>query len=365
MGDSTNIIESVKEYYGKTLQNTNDLKTGACMTPSKQMTKPMKAALSAVHDEVHSRYYGCGLVIPEKVEGMRVLDLGSGSGRDCYALSKLVGEEGSVVGLDMTDEQLEVAWKYVDYHTQKFGYSKPNVEFVKGYIEKITEAGIKENSIDVIISNCVINLSPDKKGVLREAYKVLKEGGELYFSDVYCDRDLPDSARKHKVLWGECISGALWWEDLYTLAKEVGFSQPRLVTATPVPVEREDFKQVLGDARFVSVTYRLFKLPSAMQPARQVIYNGEITGYEGELKFDYQQTFKNGDAVSVGEEMSTILSVSRFKEEFDFQPAASGSSGSAPAVQVKIDPFVYMAQLDSKGELPASACCVSSAKKCC
>ncbi|XP_067656585.1 arsenite methyltransferase-like [Haliotis asinina] len=365
MSDSTNIIESVKEYYGKKLQTSDDLKTGACMTPSKQMTKPMKEALSAVHDEVLSKYYGCGLVIPEKVERACVLDLGSGSGRDCYALSKLVGQEGSVIGLDMTDEQLEVARKYIDYHTQKFGYSVPNVEFVKGYIEKITEAGVKENSIDIIISNCVINLSPDKKAVLREAYKVLKEGGELYFSDVYCDRDLPDSARKHEVLWGECISGALWWEDLLSLAKEVGFSQPRLVTATPVPVERADFKQVLGDARFVSVTYRLFKLPSALQPTRQVIYNGEIPGYEGELKFDHQQTFKNGEAVSVDKEMSTILSVSRFKDEFDFQPVSSGSSCCVPAVEVKIDPFVYMAQLDSKGELLSPACCVSTTDKCC
>ncbi|XP_048249198.1 arsenite methyltransferase-like isoform X1 [Haliotis rufescens] len=364
MADNS-VRDSVKEYYGKTLQKTDDLKTGACMTPAKLMTKPMRAALSAVHDEVAMKYYGCGLVIPEKVESTRILDLGSGSGRDCYALSKLVGEEGSVVGLDMTDEQLEVARKYIDYHTQKFGYSKPNVEFVKGYIEKITEAGIKENSIDIIISNCVVNLSPDKKSVLREAYKVLKEGGELYFSDVYCDRDVPDSARKHEILWGECISGALWWEDLYTLAKEVGFSEPRLVTATPVPVTRDDFRQVLGDAQFVSVTYRLFKLPSTLQPKRQVIYNGEIPGYEGEFKFDYQLTFKNGDAVSVGEEMSTILSASRFKDEFDFQPVSAPGNCCVPAMKVKVDPFEYMAQLDAKGELPAPACCASDEKKCC
>jgi arsenite methyltransferase len=97
---------------------------------------------------------------------MHVLDLGSGSGRDCFVISKLVGDNGRVVGIDMTDEQLSVANKYIDYHTKKFGLSKPNVEFRKGYIEKLGEAGLEDNTFDVIVSNCVVNLSPDKKSCL-------------------------------------------------------------------------------------------------------------------------------------------------------------------------------------------------------
>lgn len=96
-----------------------------------------------------------------------MLDLGCGSGRDCYVCSALVGEAGHVTGIDMTPAQLEVARKYVTEWTQTLGYSKPNVTFVQGEIEALGAAGIKDESIDVIISNCVVNLSPDKASVLR------------------------------------------------------------------------------------------------------------------------------------------------------------------------------------------------------
>ncbi|XP_041368388.1 arsenite methyltransferase-like [Gigantopelta aegis] len=349
------VLDSVKDYYGKELKCTDDLKTPTCKTPSVGLPKAVREALADVHDEVVKRYYGCGLVIPSKVEGMRILDLGSGTGRDCFALSKLVGENGYIVGIDMTDEQLEIANQYIDYHRDKFGYKKSNVEFVKGYIEKLTEAGLKENSFDIIISNCVVNLSPDKKSVLREAYKVLKVGGEVYFSDIYCDQTLPESARKHKVLWGECISGALFWKELFSLAKEVGFSTPRMVSVSPVPITRPDFKEILGDAQFVSAAYRLFKLPETKQPARQVIYNGEITGHESELKFDFAATFKKGDVVPVDSELSTILDSSRYKEEFEFQPA--GKPCCAPTTKMELNPFEYMEILKKDGKLPASPCC--------
>ncbi|ESO85117.1 hypothetical protein LOTGIDRAFT_221596 [Lottia gigantea] len=363
MTDVNNSIhDSVKDYYGKVLKTTDDLKTPACSTGESRMSQTVKKALGEVHDEVTIKYYGCGLVIPEKVEGCRILDLGSGSGRDCFALSKLVGEDGYIVGLDMTDEQLTVARKYIDYHTEKFGFKKANVEFVKGYIEKILEAGIKENDFDCVISNCVVNLSPDKKAVLSDAYKVLKVGGELYFSDIYCDRDLPESARKHEVLWGECVSGALWWKELYKLAEEIGFSQPRLVTVTPVPIEKEEFKKVLGDAKFVSVTYRLFKLPEKHEQARQVIYNGDITDHKSQLQFDVKHTFKTSDPVAVDGILSTVLHCSRFKDEFDFQPCSAKSNCCAEKVDMEMDPFVYLNHLESSGKLPTAACCTS---KCC
>ncbi len=129
--------------------------------------------------------------MPEVLEGCKVLDLGCGAGRDCYIVSKLVGPTGRVVGVDMTPELLETARRYVKVHTAKFGFSEPNVEFKQGYIEQLADLDLKSNYFDCIISNCVINLSPDKGAVLREAYRVLKPGGELYFSDVYADRRLP------------------------------------------------------------------------------------------------------------------------------------------------------------------------------
>ena len=97
------------------------------------------------------RYYDCGLIVPECLEGMKILDLGSGAGQDCYVLSRLVGEEGHVTGIDMTDEQLEVARKYQQYHADKFGFSKPNTDFVKGYIESLGAAGLEDNQFDLIV----------------------------------------------------------------------------------------------------------------------------------------------------------------------------------------------------------------------
>lgn len=171
----------VKDYYGKTLKKTSDLKSNACLAPSQAIPAFILKALKKIHPEVTAKYYGCGLVVPECLEGCRLLDLGSGSGRDCYMLSQLVGEKGHVTGIDMTEDQLEVARKYVDHHTQEFGYEKPNVDFVQGYIEALKEAGLKENSFDIIISNCVVNLSPDKRKVLSDAYRVLKVHCVLYY----------------------------------------------------------------------------------------------------------------------------------------------------------------------------------------
>ncbi len=176
----------VKNYYGGVLKSSADLKTNSCCCaePDGEMTD----IVSQIHEEVVSKYYGCGSVIPPLLEGMKVLDLGSGSGRDAFILSKLVGESGSVVGIDMTDEQLEVANRHIDYHTEIFGYKKPNVSFKKGYIELLEDAAIAEGEFDIAVSNCVVNLSPDKNAVLEQVYRALKPGGEFYFSDVYADR---------------------------------------------------------------------------------------------------------------------------------------------------------------------------------
>ena len=129
-------IEVVKDYYGKTLQTSADLKTEACCTPD-DMPGYVKRLLSNVHDEVLAKYYGCGLVTPLALEGLRILDLGSGSGRDVYALAQLVGPKGEVVGVDMTPEQIAVARRHVDWHAKKFGFKKSNVRFIDGTIEKL------------------------------------------------------------------------------------------------------------------------------------------------------------------------------------------------------------------------------------
>ncbi|XP_072513353.1 arsenite methyltransferase [Salminus brasiliensis] len=359
------IHNDVKEYYGKILKKTTDLKSNACVPSAKPISAYIQKALADVHPDVKAKYYGCGLVVPECVEGCKLLDLGCGSGRDCYMLSRLVGENGYISGIDMTEDQLEIARKYIEYHTQKFGYKKPNVNFVQGFIETLREAGLEEKSYDIVISNCVVNLSPDKASVLREAYHVLKDGGELYFSDVYSNARISESLRSNKVLWGECLSGAMWWEDLMRLAEEVGFSTPRLVTASVISIGNEELEGLLGDYRFVSATYRLFKLPKTSEKKRcLVIYDGNITGSEEKFEFDAQYTFKVNEVMEVDGDMANILKNSRFSEEFTFHTQASGACCTKPKVMT-VDPFELAEQLGSAGVVPSTGRCCGAQESCC
>ncbi|XP_056624076.1 arsenite methyltransferase [Triplophysa dalaica] len=364
----SSVYNEVKEYYGKILKQSSDLKSNACVPSAKPVPAYVRKALAEIHQDVVAKYYGCGLVVPECLEGCSVLDLGCGSGRDCYMLSQIVGEKGQVTGIDMTEDQLEVARKYIDYHVQRFGYKKPNMNFVQGYIEALAEAGLKEKSYDVIISNCVVNLSPDKMSVLREAYHVLKDGGELYFSDVYSDSRIPEDLKANKVLWGECLSGALWWEDLIRLAEEVGFSKPRLVTAAIITVGNKELEKLLGDYKFVSATYRLFKLPKgSKKQACLAIYNGNITGSVESFEFDAQYTFKANEVMEVDGDVASILINSRFSEEFTCQPPGvnvSGKCNSKPK-DVSINPFELVKQLGIARVTASTGGCCSDPKSCC
>ncbi|MCO4792186.1 MAG: methyltransferase domain-containing protein [Bacteriovoracaceae bacterium] len=316
------VTKEVQDYYGKTLQESADLKTNACCT-IKVYPDHIKEALSLIHDEVHNRYYGCGLTIPNELDGAKVLDLGSGAGRDCYVLSKLVGDTGEVVGVDMTKEQLEVANRHIDYHTEKFGLKKPNVKFLEGQIEKLSDLHLQDDHFDAIVSNCVINLCQDKEAVLAEAYRVLKEGGELFFSDVYSDRRVPEDLQKDPVLWGECLSGALYWNDFINLAKKVGFADPRVMEVAPITIENDEVQKKCEGINFVSVTYRLFKLPTLESDCedygQSVTYKGTMPDCPEVFYLDGHHEIKKGEEFKVCGNSYRMLNETRFKEHFDFK----------------------------------------------
>ncbi len=314
-------IEIVKTYYGETLQTSADLKTSACCTPG-AMPPAVRAALANVHDEVKAKYYGCGFVAPEALSGMRILDLGCGAGQDVYLLAQMVGPKGHVVGVDMTPEQLAVARRHVDHHTKAFGNCCANVAFHEGYIEKLADLPLEPASFDIVVSNCVINLSVDKLAVLKGAFDLLKPGGELYFADVYADRRLPDAVKADPVLYGECLGGALYWNDFHALAKQAGFADPRLVTDRPLDITDPALKAKLGNAQFFSATYRLFKLdglePLCEDYGQAVIYKGGIPGAEHVFTLDKHHAIETGKVFPVCGNTWHMLADTRFRPYFEF-----------------------------------------------
>jgi len=311
--------ELVQDYYGKQLQSTADLKTSACCDAS-SMPAWLKPLLSNVHDEVMMRYYGCGLVCPPKLQGCQILDLGSGSGRDVYVLAQMAGASGHVLGVDMTREQLDVATSTLDWHAERFGYA--NVSFKEGFIERLDALGLEDERFDVIVSNCVINLSPDKDAVLREAYRLLKTGGELYFSDIYADRRVPAEMVADPLLYGECLSGALYWNDFLSLAKKHGFADPRLVEDLPIEITDPALKAKCGNVKFYSATYRLFKLPE-LEPdceeyGQAVIYHGTVPECPDVFVLDKHHSIETGKVFSVCGNTWRMLHDTRFREHFTF-----------------------------------------------
>jgi len=173
---------------------------------------------------------GCGnpVALASLAEGETVLDLGSGAGFDCFLAANRVGKEGRVIGVDMTPEMIEKARE----NAQKGNYQ--NVEFRLGEIENIPAA---DNSVNVVISNCVINLSPDKSRVFQETFRVLKLGGRLMVSDIVLLKELPEFIRDSITAYVGCISGAMMKDDYIEAVKKAGFRGVRIVDEIFFPIE--------------------------------------------------------------------------------------------------------------------------------
>jgi len=357
-GGDDAVRSSVQTYYGETLQTSDDLKTSACCTPY-DLPKRIRGILSNVPDEVKAKYYGCGSPTPQGIDGLRVLDLGSGSGRDCYVAAALVGESGRVTGVDMTDAQLDVAKKHAEsYCVETLGYDSPNVEFKKGTIEDLAAAGVEDESVDLIISNCVVNLSPDKPAVLSEAWRVLSSGGEFYFSDVYCDRRLPDEIRSHPVLLGECLGGAMYVEDFKRLCVGTGFADPRVLEGHEIEVRDEELKALLGEARFYSLTYRLFKLPGRLESicedyGQYVVYKGTIDGHPNAYSLDDHHRIEKNKPFLVCGNTASMLGETWLGKHFDVHGDRSVHYGAFDCG----GPPVAMPGGDGAGACASGACC--------
>jgi arsenite methyltransferase len=192
---------------------------------------------------------GCGnpTAIAELKAGEVVLDLGSGTGVDVFLAANKVGETGKVIGVDMTEEMVERAKSIAGHH----GYR--NVEFRLGEIENLP---IEDESVDAIISNCVINLSPDKSKVFREAYRVLRPEGRLTVSDVVSEENIPAEIRSNLTAWAGCIGGALEQQEYVTKIEKAGFENVQVVSSKEFYVEGTESQ---APTKFLSITVRAYK----------------------------------------------------------------------------------------------------------
>ena len=311
----------IKDYYTEVLKSNQDLKTSACC-PAESMPDYILEISRLIHPEVTHRFYGCGSPIPAAVEGKVVLDLGCGTGRDSFIFSKLVGEYGHVLGIDMTSSQLAIANKYLDYHRNEFGYSCSNTTFHKGYIEDLRAINIEDDSIDIVSSNCVLNLCPDKKKGFQEIFRVLKPGGELYFSDVFCSRRIPKSLQQDSVLLGECLGGAMYVEDFRRLLASLGYHYYRVMSTAKIQINNDDIESKLAGIEFFSMTIRAFKieLEDRCEDYGQVAwYNGGIQETPNQFLLDDHHVFEKDRPMLICSNTARMLSRSRFSPFFKIQ----------------------------------------------
>lgn len=331
--------QKVQEYYGTTVKQTEDLIYDACCT-----TDYDPKLLKALTSEVRSKQYGCGSPTPDAVFGHTLLDLGCGAGADVFIASQLVGEAGHVIGVDMTDEQLEVAERNIAPIMKNLGYTKPNVEFIKGEIENLD---IPDESVDCVISNCVINLSTDKTAVFREIHRVLKPGGEFLISDIVADRRIPKALRSDAKLYSECLTGADYEGDFIRRMRAAGFNDVRQTS-------RRKTGDVIEMIHFYSVTYKGFKvvLEEKCEDYGQVaVYKGNLPGKPEAYALDLNHIFPAGLAVRICKNTTDIIKQSRLAPFFHLSAEIAHlglfdcTGGGAPS-------------LDEDGEeVPSGSCC--------
>jgi arsenite methyltransferase len=286
------IRTTVRQHYGEAAANFQPKAQSSCcgsndpVDLSASKLYPV-SELETLPEEVTGLSMGCGdpITLASLKPGQTVLDLGSGGGIDCFMAAKKVGDSGHVIGVDMTPQMLEKA----RLNQAKMGFK--NVEFRLGEIEHLPVA---DNTVDVIISNCVVNLSPDKPQVFREAFRVLKSGGRLALSDIVTDGPLPQAVKDSLSAWAGCVAGALDVKDYLSMLAEAGFHNVELV---PVYFDQETVDEyvkqvnsdsccgsgrqvVISDGTKTKVVELNEDIDLGDKPFREAVFSAKITAYK-------------------------------------------------------------------------------------
>lgn len=262
MTPPTPIHDVVRKHYAERIKNNASCcgPSDCCSTDSNFYPVNLLATLPEGESAVS---YGCGdpITLASLQPGQTILDLGSGAGLDCFFAAKMVGETGKVIGVDMTPEMLEQARG----SAKRLGLS--NVEFRQGFIEELP---VESNTVDVIISNCVINLSPDKSRVFAETFRVLKPGGRLAVSDIVTDGPLPEAVKQSLSAWAGCVAGAVQADEYIGMMEAVGFTN---VSVTPVFFAKEDVDSALDEMKLDVKEY-------PREDVYKAVYSAKITAYK-------------------------------------------------------------------------------------
>ena len=262
MTTNSTIHDTVREHYAERINNNASCcgSDNCCSTDSNLYPAELLATLPEGESAIS---FGCGdpITLASLQPGQTVLDLGSGAGLDCFFAAKKVGETGHVIGVDMTPEMIERA-RFSARHL-----NITNVEFRQGYIEDIP---VLSNTVDVIISNCVINLSPDKSKVFAEIFRVLKPGGKLAVSDIVTDGSLPNEVKQSLSAWAGCVAGAVEAKDYIGMMEAVGFTN---VSVSPVFFDKETVDSALHDMKLDVKEY-------TREDIYKAVYSAKITAYK-------------------------------------------------------------------------------------
>lgn len=313
MQEKESTRELVKHYYGK-----------AAAEPRENLCCPTsypEEDTGHIPAQVIERFYGCGS--PVSIAGIRegetVLDLGSGAGIDCFIAAKKTGPTGRIIGIDMTDEMLGVADASKAVVAENLGYD--NVEFKKGYLEELP---VEDKSVDLITSNCVINLSPDKRRVFAEMKRVLADHGRIVVSDIVSDRYIPESLKENEELLGECIAGALTENQFLSYLEQTGFYGLQVLNKT--------YWKSIDNIDFYSITVRGYKF----EKTAGCVFIGQHAVYNGPFKVIIDEeghVFPRNQAVEVCTDTAQKLSAAPYKGAFTIIEAkgnADEANGYSP-----------------------------------
>lgn len=303
---------SVQEFYGQAACRTNE----EIVNPF----GPCEAGLKFIPLASRKRSYGCGSPVQDAAPqpGEVLVDLGSGSGVECFLAAGRVGPHGRVFGIDMTREMLALARKSQESVTAELGYD--NLEFRQGYLEDLP---LPDETADVVISNCVINLSPDKRTTFHEIYRILKPGGRLVVSDIVTDTVIPVTIKNNLKFRGECLGGALQQEQLLAMLRAVGFTETRLLKRSPYRQEES--------TRFFSLTFSCRK-PAAPDQEIAVVYRGPLAAIVSESG---QVIFK-GHPARLSKRLAEQLGVDLFQLDQQggvINQAGAGGCGCGPSAK--------------------------------